>query len=59
MRPGALEGEIEGGANFCDRELCVEEERMRDGGRRRGISERVLKEGCQPHWRHAIHYDKC
>jgi hypothetical protein len=29
MRPGALEGEIEGGANFCDRELCVEEEEER------------------------------
>jgi hypothetical protein len=45
MRSGASEGEIEGGAEFWRRELYVEEqERMREGGRRRKNRVGVRKE---------------
>jgi hypothetical protein len=51
MRSGggvASEGEIEGGVKFWRKELCVEEqERMREGGRRRRTHEWVWKEKCQ------------
>jgi hypothetical protein len=44
----ASEGEIEGGVKFWRKELCVEEqERMREGGRRRRTHEWVWKEKCQ------------
>jgi hypothetical protein len=55
MRPGASEGEIEGGAKFWRRELYVEEqERMREGGRRRKNHEGVRKELKDTSWAGAL-----
>jgi hypothetical protein len=41
------EGEIEGGADFYNRELCVKEEEKNVRGGRRGTLEEVMKEGRQ------------
>jgi hypothetical protein len=58
MRPGASDGEIEEGINFDGRELYVEEERIWERGRRRGIRVGVLIERHRGHWHPAIHRGK-